>query len=677
MEKSSLVHLSPQIPKGRRDGWIIKAAAVVALILVVTIPQWTVTSRVSTCQPSDGSDGDHPQRFVTNPLPESASAPPYGQFPLPNDPFRFLPCTNLTLPPALNETNVDRTWAALYDPDPARWTWASPKSNATTTGDPYAGRAIYLCGFLDVPLDYTNKSDSRIARLAVTKLQVSGLARVDPGSPRSASAGQKSERTLVIEPGGPGGSGTSYAFRSAENITARLSGGKFDVLGWDPRGVNSSLPAFACFPHDVDRDHWKLLRTQHRAVSPSPKYQLELTDAMNNALFRACWERHGDLGRFIGTSFVARDMEEIRIALGEDELTGYLVSYGTGIGQTYAAMFPGSVGRMVLDGTEYVPDHRELGGFGWTALDNGTDAWNDGFLGECLNAGPEHCALAKPRDGKLVTLPDLKARMADLLSSLATRPIAGYTESSGPSLVTYSAIVNTLYGAMYNAERWPAVAKTLYELEMGNSTLAAALLERWEFDPSRPCSDFAKPSSDELFNMVVCADAYDAPQPDGLDWWLSLWANMTTKSWIAGNSRFYDVFPCRHFTTYWPQPAEVYRGNLSVTLKQPVLLIAETYDPATPLRNGRRLAQEMGHQNARLIAHHGYGHSSVDTSNCTDTIARDYILHGKLPDEPETACYANEKPYLYGVGQNKTAGAAGNLEDPVKVWREHLGNYRF
>jgi pimeloyl-ACP methyl ester carboxylesterase len=300
-------------------------------------------------------------------------------------------------------------------------------------------------------LDYTNKADSRIVRLAVTKFQVSGLARVGDTTTNS-TAGKKSERTIVIEPGGPGGSGTSYAWRSSPNITDRFSDSKFDVLGWDPRGVNASLPAVSCFPHDSSRDHWSLLTSLHYVVSPSPREQLEMADAMNAAIMRACWEKHGDLGRFFGTGFVAQDLERIRIALGEDELTGYLVSYGTGIGQTYAALFPNSVGRVILDGTEYVRDHRLRGGFGWTALDNGTNAWHDGFLGECVNAGPDYCALAKPKEqGKPVTLPDLVARMDALLASLAARPAPAFLPSSGPTLVTYSALVDNMYGAMYNA----------------------------------------------------------------------------------------------------------------------------------------------------------------------------------------------------------------------------------
>ncbi|KAI1179980.1 alpha/beta-hydrolase [Nemania sp. FL0916] len=603
-----------------------------------------------------------------------AATSPYGRFPVSNDPFQFLPCTNATWPPALDDPNPGRSWARLFDPNPENWSWGQRAANdAVSANDKYAARGIYMCGYLDVPLDYANQSDHRIARLAVTKFQVSGLARVDSyiANHTDKRPGSKSERTIVIEPGGPGGSGTSFAWRAAEEVTRRLSDGQYDVLGWDPRGVNASLPAAACFPSNAYRDRWSLLAGQYRAVSASPEAQLELADAMNEALFHACWERHGDLGRFLSTALVARDLEEIRKALGEDELTGYLVSYGTGIGQTYANMFPNSVGRVILDGTEYVRDHRELGGFGWTALDNVTNAWHDGFLGECINAGPKYCALARSPDDNAVTLEQLENRMESLITSLIDRPVPGYSKSIGPSLVTYSSLVAAIYSTLYNAESWPATAQMLYELEGGNSTLAAKMLDEaeWKYNPASTPSPFPKAASDDLAALVICSDSYDAPQPTkGLEWWASLWANMTSQSWIAGNSRFFNVFPCRHFATYWPEPAEVYRGHLNHTLKHPVLLIAEVYDPATPLRNGRRLLAEMG-SNARLIAHHGYGHSSRDRSVCTDHIAKTYILEGKLPEVQETACYADRKPYHYDM--NATDVGPG-LVDPVTLWEKHV-----
>lgn len=284
--------------------------------------------------------------------------------------------------------------------------------------------------------------------------------------------------------------------------------------------------------------------------------------------------------------------------------------------------------------------------------------------------------MAQPHGGRPVALKDLDQRLRTLVASLVTDPVPGYTEDSGPSLVTYAGLVSAIYGSLYNAQSWPSLAKMLHELEAGNSTLAAAYLERaaWEYDPTKPQSPSHRPNTDELGFLVICGDSYDAPMPpDELAWWSNLWANMTAKSWISGNSRFHTVFPCRHFTRYWPDVAEVYRGDLNHTLKHPVLLIAEVYDPATPLRNGRRLLEEMG-PNARLIAHHGYGHSSRDTSQCTDSIAKTYILNGTVPEDAETACYADEKPYLYGVSKNgvSTGEYAAKTLNPIRAWEEHM-----
>ncbi|KAJ5158990.1 Peptidase S33 tripeptidyl aminopeptidase-like C-terminal [Penicillium coprophilum] len=564
-------------------------------------------------------------------FPAQTQGSPYGTFPQ-SDPFQFLPCTNASRPPPLDDPTPQKSWAALFDPNPDHWSWGS------------TGQGIYLCGYLDLPLDYHNSSDTRIVRIAVTKFQVAGLAHRN--DPNISSKSYKSERTIIINPGGPGGSGTSFLWETAEEMTNRFSDGKLDVLGWDPRGVNFSLPAAACFSQNGFRDRWSLLSQQYR--EEAPKAQLEASDAMNNATFFACQQRLGDLGRFVSTASVARDLDEIRKALDEEEVTGYLVSYGTGIGQTYVNMFPSRAGRVILDGTEYVRDHRLLGGFGWTALDNATDAWRDGFLGECITAGPKGCALANPvsnQDGP-VTLPQLEARMTQLLESLKARPRSAYTESAGPSLVTYSALVDrVLYRAMYRPMEWPGTAQMLYELEAGNATLAADSIDLSWSDHSDKPSPPPVPASSELELLVICSDSYDAPIPDGLDWWDRLWETMSNKSWVAGNSRFFGVLPCRHYNTYWAPPSEVYRGDLNNTLKTPTLLIASPYDPATPLRNGRRLLAEMG-ENARLIVHHAYGHSSRrDRSDCTDRVAKAYILHGTLPNEQEIQCYANNKPY--------------------------------
>lgn len=127
--------------------------------------------------------------------------------------------------------------------------------------------------------------------------------------------------------------------------------------------------------------------------------------------------------------------------------------------------------------------------------------------------------MARPHGGKTVELKVLEKRIRALLSSLISDPIPGYTENSGPSLVTYSALVGAIYGSLYNAKSWPALAEMLYELESGNSTLAAAFLElsAWEYDPTLPHLPSPRPSTDELEFLVICGDSYDAPA-QGLAW---------------------------------------------------------------------------------------------------------------------------------------------------------------
>ncbi|ETS64279.1 hypothetical protein PaG_01118 [Moesziomyces aphidis] len=548
----------------------------------------------------------------------------WGSFPHKDDPFHFLPCTNATVPPGLDEAHPLEAWARLYDPNPNHWS----RGNSS--------QSLYLCGWLDVPLDYTNASDDRIARLAVTKLQ---------------HAPKRSKRTMVVEPGGPGGSGTSLVWRKAEQFARKYTDDTFDVLGWDPRGVNVSQPSISCFPYDADRDRWSLLTTRfHREVDP--RDAMLKADAMNQAIFEACKRKYGDVAGMLTTAFVARDLDEIRKALAEDRLNGYFISYGTGIGQTYVNMFPHAVGRLMLDGTEYVRDQRRIGGFGWAALDNITAAFQDGLLGECVDAGPDRCKLAQslPGSSSLPTRSDLITAMDGLFGRLVERPLAGHTEASGPMIISYTQLISLIYGALYNPFGWDALAAGLHELLQGNTSMIAQMLDSWEYNPSMPV---AKHSSDELGMLVICSDQYDSPLPPGYDvetngerWYLELWKHMVEQSEIGGNGRFLDILPCRQWNATFGAPKEVYRGDLDHDLSAPVLLIAEAYDPATPLRNGRRLLREMG-KNARLIAHHGYGHSSRDTSTCTDTIMRNYMLHGTLPDQQETQCHADGQPYRY------------------------------
>ncbi len=454
----------------------------------------------------------------------------------------------------------------------------------------------------------------------------------------------------MVEPGGPSAGGQAMVWGNAEIISKRWSNGTMDILGWDPRGVNATYPAISCFASDAHRDRWRMLTGKNRRLvgNTVALQQLRVADAMNDAMFQYCLFKYGDLPRFMTTASVVRDLENIRQALGEDELTGFMVSYGTGIAQTYAGMFPEHVGRIILDGNEFFSDYRDVTTFASNTFDNVTDAWRDGLLANCISAGPDACPLARPKkEGDVVTLESLEVRMATLMASLAQRPMPAYLEDSGPGLVTYRFFVDTIFESMYVPPWWPQLAGLLADLESANTTGALERMNKewWTTDAGVAFKAMRPPANDELVSMVICPEGYDQPQPENLEFWEAIWQNVTHASWISGDMRFYYVFPCRQFYKYWPTPAEVYRGGLSKTLKNPLLLISETHYPATPLRHGRRLREAFGSDNARLIVHHGYGHGShLDPSDCTDAIGRKYILEGILPDADETHCSANAKP---------------------------------
>lgn len=157
-----------------------------------------------------------------------------------------------------------------------------------------------------------------------------------------------------------------------------------------------------------------------------------------------------------------------------------------------------------------------------------TDAWNDGFLGECVKAGAERCALAVPvkEEKGAVTFKSLSNRMESLFNTLLHRPIPAYLPLLGPGIITYEQVISLIYETLYNPYLWPRTATMLAELERGNATLAFEAVNAEFFH--NITSPKPRLSSDELGMMVICADSYDA-EPKPFKWWLELQANMTKK----------------------------------------------------------------------------------------------------------------------------------------------------
>jgi len=509
----------------------------------------------------------------------------------------------------------------------------------------------WKCGYLDVPLDWTNKSDSRTARLAIVLYQVGK---------------KKSRQTIVVNPGGPGGSGSYYALRAGETVSRNYTDHTMDVLGFDPRGVNMSSPHFSCFKEDYLRDRWSALTTQFFETTKKPIEHIRMTDAYSTAMWAACEEKLGDLSRFMSTAFVARDVDAIREALGEDTLNGYMVSYGTNIATTYSQMFPHRVGRLLLDGVDPADQAWTVEGWGTSAIGDIEKAYIEGVLGECVRSGPKGCALAKDDN---TTVDELKNSTYALFDRLKRHPMPATHPKLGPGVITYETVDNIIYGALYNSASWPMLARMLAGLLEGNGTLALQM-QGWNYElescatqaesfvPGWTGVHLPRSSSEELTLAVVCSDAYDGPRHN-LTWWKELESKMVSKSPLGGSINAGYVVGCNSFTA---KAAEVYRGRFNHTLKNPLLIISETHDPATPLRGGQYIHDLLGKGNSHFLIHHGYGHSSRDRSgNCTERIKRDFFLHGKLPKEDVTNCYADGKPFPHPASDTEMVSVDGVL----------------
>ncbi|KAK0545710.1 hypothetical protein OC846_005555 [Tilletia horrida] len=506
-------------------------------------------------------------------------------------------------------------------------------------------QAHWQCGYLDVPLDYTNASDSRTARIALVMYQ----------------AGEtKSNRTIVVNPGGPGASGTQTAWFYGEKWSKDYSDGTFDVLGFDPRGINMSVPSSSCYNSDAYRDRWSSLAFQvPDTVSNGDldvragQKALNTTDLYFQAIWGACEQRNGDFSRFITTAFVSRDVDRLREALGEEELTAIVFSYGTNLMQTYAAMFPQRVGRIILDGVQSARLARSPFGWGNSTDGNALNSFYEGFLGGCTKAGPDLCELAE-LNGTVQTSESLKGRVNEVLAELRKLPQAAWHPELGAGLVTYESLVNILFTSMYSPGSWSRTAKMLKGLLEGNNTLTFAAHE-WQYDPvegdtvhaySWPGIEAPQATTAELIYQIVCADSYDYKR-EPWNYWLDFYQAARNRSWIWPDSFFQVILACRTYNNSFGPPKEVYRGNFTAKLKNPLLLVGGTHDPVTPIFNVRLVQDEWGKENIRTVLHHGYGHTAIkDPSNCTESIKRDVILNGKWPGpDEERECFADQKPF--------------------------------
>jgi pimeloyl-ACP methyl ester carboxylesterase len=445
------------------------------------------------------------------------------------------------------------------------------------------------CARLTVPLSYDEPQGTTITV---------GLLR-SPAGDRDNRIG-----SLVMNPGGPGGSGMTTAAQLANAVSATELGERFDFVGFDPRGVGASEPVIECLT-DAEMDADRADTTAMDGVD-------DVADAERQAKdFAAkCAERtqHGEkMLANLGTRDVVRDMDVLRSALGDEKLTYLGYSYGTRIGTAYAETFPGNVRALLLDGA-VDPEQDMVESL--VAQAEGFGGTFDKFVEWCV--ARQDCALGQDADTAVETYQDLVRPLLD----------APVTVPDGREL-SYDDATTATVAALYSKQLWPSLNQGLAGLAKGEGTVLMALADMYyERGPDGKYS-----STQEGLTAIRCVD--DPPVTD-------------RKRIEQAQAEYVEKAPfldaglppssARDACAFWPVEHTSEPHLPDVDGIPPVLVISTTDDPATPYQAGVNLAKALG---GRLLTFEGAQHTAFLSANddCVDKAGVAYLVDGELPPE--------------------------------------------
>ncbi|MEU7813650.1 alpha/beta hydrolase [Pseudonocardia sp. NPDC049154] len=444
----------------------------------------------------------------------------------------------------------------------------------------------YQCAKLEVPLDYA-QPDGKTVKVAVMRSKATDQAN------RIGS--------LLLNPGGPGVSGTQLVpatVKSTENSPVQA---RFDLVGFDPRGVGVSEPSIDCLT-DAEQDQYRA--TVYADPSPAGVAALE---AHNKEYADRCTARMGaDVLAHLGTREVVKDLDVLRAALGDEKLTYYGYSYGTSIGSTYAEAFPARVRAMVLDGAvDPTQDTVE------TNIDQsaGFQQAFDAYGAWC--ATQPNCPLGT--DPKATTTTWQK-----IVQPLIDNP----ARTSDPNrTLSFSDAITGVQQALYLRSLWPALSLGISRLAGGDGSV---LLTLADFYYKRVNGQYD--NSLEAFQAITCMDNVritDPAQVAKLNEGVVGAAPFTATGRGAVNAKD----PC----AFWPVPPTLEPHRPQADGLTPVVVVSVTGDPATPYQAGVDLAEDL---NGRLLKVEGNQHTAGYQGNaCIDDKLTAYLVDGTLPDE--------------------------------------------
>jgi pimeloyl-ACP methyl ester carboxylesterase len=461
--------------------------------------------------------------------------------------------------------------------------WVTCEDTATNTNDAelFANPALQ-CASVEVPLDYDDPEGER-ARIALTRLPAAGDA----------------EGSLLLNPGGPGGSGTSFVAATLPQWQASPVAERFDIVGFDPRGVGASTPALDCYT-DEEYD-----------AGDAPRFGAvyDVTSAEEaGELAERCAAGSGGIANLVnaGSTNVVRDMDIMRQVLGDDQLTYLGYSYGSEIGAMYAAAYPEKVRAIVLDGAvspDLTASEFRLSSF------TGLQARFDDLAALCAES-PD-CVLG----------PDPAAandRLHEIVQPLVETPAP---TTGGRDLSVWDVYLG-ISGGLYSEANWPSVISALTALEAGDPAEMLALRDAF----------YARTADGAYgldFDTNIAVRCMDSPRMTPEEQ-----TALAREIGEAAPMFDIDVFTAGTYHSEceaWPAPPTRDEPWLSDVEGIPeTLVVSVTGDPATPHEGGIAMARALG---GSLLTVDGKQHGAylLGGSECVDDAVNAYLLELETP----------------------------------------------
>ncbi|WP_332759933.1 alpha/beta hydrolase [Pseudarthrobacter sp.] len=444
----------------------------------------------------------------------------------------------------------------------------------------------FQCAKVTVPVDY-GKPDGE-------KIQIAAL--------KAPSTGKKTG-TLLVNPGGPGGSGYDFVKDASATHFSQSVRANYDLVGFDPRGVKRSAPV-TCLT-DAERD---ASRAKVYALETDAGLAAALAD--NKAIAAQCAAKTGPVLGHVDTVSAAKDLDILRAVVNDSKLNYLGYSYGTFLGSTYASLFPENVGRMVLDGAlDPSISNEELTSGQAVAFEKSIRA----YVASCQQESS--CPLSGNVDSGV-------QQIRDLITAVQNTP----WQAKDGRLVNATMFVSGLITPLYNDQSWPALTQALEAALNGDASL---MLRLADLGADRGADGKYTSNSTFAFGAINCLD-----YPMVSD----------TASMRAEQQRLMQASPTLgYFFAYggtncvdWPYKNLRTPAPVEYTGEAPIVVVGTTGDPATPVEWAASLRKQLG--NASLLTWQGEGHTAYGRANsCLEDAVDEYLVDGTVPAD-NTVC---------------------------------------